>query len=164
MEIREMLKSDWNEVSRIYQDGINTNLATFEGEIPDYQSFDKKHFKECRYVLLDNHKIVAWALLQPISNRKVYSGVAEVSIYVDMKSQGKGYGSYLLHYLIQKSEEHGFYMLQSGIMSNNLKSRKLHQKCGFRLVGEREKIAKDQNGNYRSMVIMERRSQLEKYL
>jgi len=81
--------------------------------------------------------MIGWASLTPVSSRCVYAGVAEVSIYIAQDERGT-----LLTELIQQSEENGIWTLQSGIFAENESSIKLHEKCGFRLVGYREKIVR----------------------
>lgn len=156
--IRPMISTDWENVARIYQQGIDTNLATFESVCPSYEVFDAAHRKTCRFVILLNHQIAGWVALSPVSSRRVYHGVAEVSIYIDDQYKGMGLGFTLLTYLIQCSEQEGIWTLQSGIFENNLASLQLHQKCGFRMIGIRERIAQDQRGIWRNTVQMEKRS------
>lgn len=158
LKIRRMSKDDWTRVSSIYQQGMDTNLATFETTCPSYEAFDQSHVASCRYVIMDDDIVIGWAALSPVSSRCVYRGVAEVSIYVDEANKGKGAGAQLLAYLAEQSEQAGYWTLQAGIMENNTASIRLHEKCGFRTVGYREKIGKDRSGNWRNTVLMERRS------
>jgi L-amino acid N-acyltransferase YncA len=88
----------------------------------------------------------------------VGSGAAEISIYVEPNSQGGGIGKMLLSKLIVASEDANIWTLQSSIISTNTASIRLHQKCGFRLIGYRERIAKDMDGIWRNIVMLERRS------
>jgi len=101
--------------------------------------------------------MLGWTALTPVSSRCVYAGVAEVSIYIGKEERGKGIGKILLTELIRQSEENGIWTLQSGIFAENESSIKLHEKCGFRIVGYREKIGK-KNGVWKDNVLMERRS------
>lgn len=157
-EIREMLPEDGVRVLEIFKQGIEGGNATFDKEVPTWEVWDAKFFKECRFVLEDENEFVqGWAAIQPISARECYKGVAEVSIYLANEIQGKGFGSILLQKLISESEEHGFWTLQSGIFPENVASIKVHEKFGFRKVGFREKIA-EMNGVWRDVVLMERRS------
>lgn len=112
---------------------------------------------ECRIVAGIAGKVLGWAALSPVSSRCVYAGVAEVSIYVSQSSQGKGIGSKLLKSLIEISEQHGYWTLQSGIFPENVASPKLHSKHGFRQVGRRERIGK-MDGVWRDTILLERRS------
>ena len=156
--IRDMTASDWKSVSHIYQKAMDTNNATFQVTAPTWEEFDIAHTQNCRYVILLDGDIVGWVALTPVSKRPVYAGVAEVSIYIDDAFQGMGIGCTLLTYLIEKSEQEGYWTLQSGILRENLASMRLHEKCGFRLVGCREKIGMDQFGVWRDSFLMEKRS------
>ncbi len=161
-QIKEMTEADWPEVSRIYQEGMDTNLATFQSECPTWGEWDSSHLKDCRLVITeDGSEVVGWAALTAVSGRCVYSGVAEVSIYVAQSHRSRGVGKALLLELIYISERGGFWTLQSGIMQENTTSIRLHKSCGFRMVGYREKIGRDRFGNWRNNVLMEKRSENE---
>jgi L-amino acid N-acyltransferase YncA len=159
ISIREMKKADWEAVSKIYQEGIETKTATFQQDVPDYAQWNRDHMKPCRFVASDpSGTIVGWAALTPVSTRCVYQGVAEVSVYVTPHAKGVGIGKALLLHLIEASEQNGIWTLQSSIISSNTASIRLHKKCGFRLIGYREKIAKDMDGIWQNIVLLERRS------
>jgi L-amino acid N-acyltransferase YncA len=157
--IREMKKSDWDAVSNIYKEGIETKIATFQRDAPEYAEWSKEHMKLCRFVAANNDgDVVGWAALTPVSTRCVYQGVAEVSVYVSSSVKGNGIGKSLLLHLIEASEKNGIWTLQSSIISANKASIHLHKKCGFRMIGFREKIAKDMDGIWQNIVLLERRS------
>jgi len=152
-----MRAGDWQAVSRIYAEGINTGFATFEKEIPSYDKWDNAHLEQCRLVACQENEIVGWAALSPVSGRCVYGGVAEVSVYVSKDHRGKGVGKLLLLSLIEASEQAGFWTLQSGIFPENQASIQLHENCGFRLLGKRERVGK-LDGIWKDNVLFERRS------
>ncbi|WP_054636698.1 GNAT family N-acetyltransferase [Thalassobacillus sp. C254] len=152
-----MTEKDWEQVRTIYEEGIATGNATFETNAPAWEKWDEKHARECRLVVRSATAILGWAALTPVSNRNVYAGVAEVSIYISKKSKGMGVGSRLLAALIAESEKQGYWTLQSGIFPENTASLRLHKKHGFREVGRRERIGK-MNGVWRDTVLLERRS------
>lgn len=152
-----MQPQDWPAVHRIYQEGIDAGQATFETSVPSWEEWDASKARACRLVAKEDGTIVGWATLSPVSTRKVYAGVAEVSIYVAKHFQGAGIGTRLLRELITCSEEAGFWTLQAVMFPENEASVTLHRKCGFRLVGTREKIAA-QHGIWRDTILMERRS------
>lgn len=156
--IVEMKRDDWQEVPKIYLEGISTNKATFQTECPNYEDWDKSHVQSCRLIVLYDGKVAGWAALSPVSSRCVYGGVAEVSIYIGEAYRGKGCGKLLLTALCEKSEQAGFWTLQSSIMQDNYASICLHERCGFRKVGYRERIAKDRFGVWRNTVLMEHRA------
>lgn len=156
--IEEMKESDWNEVSQIYLEGINTGIATFQNSIPSFEDWNNGHIKSCRLVAKSEGKVLGFAALSPTSSRPVYSGVAEVSIYIGENHKGLGIGHALMTNIIKLSEENNFWTLQSGIIRENTASIELHKKCGFREIGIREKVAKMDNGVWHDTVLMERRS------
>jgi len=157
MNIQSMVRGDWTEVKRIYTQGIRTKIATFEQESPDWNEWDNNHRSDCRLVAIHKDKVIGWAAISNISERCVYDGVCEVSIYVDSDHRGKGTGDILMQELIEASETSGIWTLQAGIFPENQASINLHKKNGFREVGTREKIGK-MDGIWRDVVLLERRS------
>lgn len=159
MEFKPVTKENFPELLEIYSQGIATNIATFQNDLPIWKDWDNGHLNFCRISLYDNDKMIGWTALSPVSSRCVYSGVAEVSVYVATDARGKGVGQILLNELIKQSEANGIWTLQSGIFAENRPSIKLHENCGFRIVGYREKIGK-KNGDWKDNILMERRSQV----
>lgn len=160
LHIRALLPSDWPAVRGIYQQGIDTGIATFETEVPSWEYWDKKYHQFCRFVTTDQGEVLAWATLAPVSTRPVYRGVAEVSLYVAKEARGKGIGKILLQHLVKASEKAGIWTLQSGIFPENEASIYLHHLVGFRIVGIREKIGQ-LRGVWHDNVFMERRKGVE---
>lgn len=158
IRMRPMQPEDWPAVSDIYRLGIETGIATFERSCPSYEVWDQNHLQSCRPVAVDGNRIAGWAALNPVSKRQVYDGVAEISIYIHPDYRGKGIGRLLLWQLIVESEAAGFWTLQASILDANEASIAIHEHCGFRTVGYRERIARDHNGQWRNTVLMERRS------
>lgn len=159
MEIRAMTPDDWGEVNRIYKEGIDTNQATFETGVPPWDVWDKTYHSFCRIVVENNGKIVGWAALMPVSRRPVYKGVAEVSIYIDKDTRGQGVGLALMNALIEQSEAAGIWSLYSSMFPENEASVALHEKCGFRKIGLRKRIAQH-HGKWRDTLLMEKRSRI----
>ncbi len=164
IEITDMEASDWPAVRAIYLEGIATGLATFEHRAPEWEAWDRSHRADCRLVARAAGqgevpgRVLGWAALSPYSGRAVYSGVAEVSIYVAAEARGIGVGSALLAALVEASETAGIWTLQAGIFPDNPASLALHQRFGFRQVGVRERIGRDVTGRWRDVVLLERRS------
>jgi phosphinothricin acetyltransferase len=153
----EMLPEHWEEVADIYKQGIATGMATFERNVPSWESWDGNHMKECRSIVKKADKVIGWAALSNVSSRCVYGGVAEVSVYVATANRGQGIGEILLRNLIDQSEKTGIWTLQSGIFPENTGSIDLHAKAGFRKIGYREKIGQLE-GVWKDNILMERRS------
>lgn len=102
--------------------------------------------------------MLGWAALSPTSPRAVYRGVGEVSIYVDPAHARRGIGRALLGELIAASERAGMWTITAGIFPENLASVALHESCGFRLMGVRERIGRMPDGRWRDVLMFERRS------
>jgi L-amino acid N-acyltransferase YncA len=101
--------------------------------------------------------VLGWAALAPISDRCAYAGVAEDSVYVAPDAQGRGVGRQLLGALVTGAEQAGIWTVQTGIFPENEGSVRLHQSCGFRVVGVRERLSR-LNGHWRDVLLLERRS------
>ncbi len=144
-------------VQRVYADGIATGQATFETEVPDWDGWDRARLPEHRFVAVLGDDVVGWSALSPTSTRAVYAGVAEVSVYVGAAARARGVGAALLSRLITSSERGGIWTLQSGVFPENVASLALHERLGFRRVGVRERIGR-QDGWWRDVVLLERRS------
>jgi L-amino acid N-acyltransferase YncA len=161
VRFRPLTEADWSQVAEIYRQGIETGNATFETHVPSWDKWNATHIQTCRLVAFIGNEITGWAALLPVSARKVYSGVGEVSIYISNKYQGLKIGSKLLELLILESEKNGFWTLQAGIFPQNKSSLKIHENNGFRIVGYREKIGQ-LNGMWRDTVLVERRTKSSK--
>ena len=157
ISIGPMAEQDWPEVRKIYVQGINTGNATFEKSPPEWEAWDAGHLRACRLVARSADGVVGWAALSPVSSRCVFTGVAEVSVYVAGQARGQGVGKKLLHQLIEDSEREGIWTLQAGIFPENTASVELHKHYGFRVVGTREKLG-SMDGRWRDVLLMERRS------
>ncbi len=159
IRIRPMVADDWECVLLIYLQGIGTGEATFETDAPSWKEWDSSHLRFARLVSVSpgDSQVNGWAALAPVSARSVYSGVAEVSLYVAADCRGKGIGRELLKHLVAESEQNGIWTLQASVFPENTASIALHHSCGFREVGTRERIGR-LNGVWRNTVLMERRT------
>jgi len=157
--IEPLTPGDWEGVRRVYAEGIATGNATFETEAPSWEDWDRAHRPDCRFVAREpDGGLLAWAALSRVSDRCVYGGVAEVSVYVAEDARGRGLGSRLLERLIEASEAAGIWTLQAGIFPENASSIALHQKCGFRVVGIRKRLGRLRD-RWRDVALLERRSE-----
>jgi L-amino acid N-acyltransferase YncA len=155
--IAPLTANHWDGVRAIYLEGIATGNATFQQTAPGWPEWNKSHLPSCRFVAKFESQILGWAALSPVSERCVYSGVAEVSVYVAHAARGTGIGTKLLANLISESEAEGIWTLQAGIFPENTVSLALHTRAGFRIVGIRERLG-SMSGRWRDVVLMERRS------
>jgi len=155
--IVDLRAEHWPEVARIYADGIATGDATFETEVPGWERWDGAHLPRHRFVALRDAGVAGWVAVSAVSDRCVYGGVVEASVYVDERVRGRGVGRRLLERLIVSTEEAGIWTIQTGIFPENEASVRLHERVGFRVVGRRQRLGK-LHGAWRDVLLLERRS------
>lgn len=158
-----MTEADWPAVAAIYREGIATGHATFAEEPPaTWAAWLGGKLASCSLVARADTSILGWAAVSPTSTRACYAGVGEHSLYVAGGARGLGIGAQLLAELVRVSEAAGLWMLQSSIFPENVASRALHARCGFREVGVRDRIALmtygPMAGHWRDTILLERRS------
>ena len=165
LKIHALTAADWPAVAAIYAEGIATGQATFAEAPPeDFEAFAQGKLMGCAVVAREEagRSVMGWATLAKVSGRRVYAGVAEVSVYVAAAARGQGVGAALMLGLIERADAAGVWTLQAGIFPENEASVALHQRYGFRLVGRRERIGKMTHGplagRWRDPVLLERRS------
>lgn len=158
--VRPYKVTDWPHIERITQEGIETGKATFDTSPKPQEKWEQESLSGTRLVAVDDAgTVLGWAALWATSNRCVYAGVAEVSVYVTNAAKGQGIGGLLMKELIERSEEIGIWTIQAGIFDDNIGSIALHEKYGFRLIGRNERIGK-LNGSWRDTLQFERRSDI----
>ena len=156
VRIEPMQSTDWPAVAAIYKEGLDTGHATFETTVPGWESWDAAHLREHRLVARLDGEVVGWVAASPVSTRCVYGGVVEHSVYVAQRARGNGVGRRLLQALIESTEAAGIWTIESGIFPENVASLALHESCGFRRVGIRERLG-EHHGRWRDVVLLERR-------
>ncbi|TDC37340.1 N-acetyltransferase family protein [Micromonospora sp. 15K316] len=145
-------------VLAIYRLGIATGDATFETEPPTWDRFTATRLPGHRWVAVDpTGRVLGWVACSPVSDRCVYAGVVEHSVYVHPDAHGRGVGRTLLEALIASTERAGIWTIQSGVFPENTASLALHTACGFRAVGTRRRIGRH-HGTWRDVTLIERRS------
>jgi len=156
LKVRPFRDDDWPAVRTIYAQGIATGNATFETEVPPFERWAAMHPAEYRFVATHDQEVVGWVAAAPVSDRCAYAGVLEHSVYVDPRRHGQGIGRVLLETLIAHADAGGIWTIQSGIFPENGASLDLHRRCGFRVVGTRERLGQ-LNGRWRDVLLVERR-------
>ncbi|WP_422734399.1 GNAT family N-acetyltransferase [Micromonospora sp. WMMD558] len=142
----------------IYRLGIASGDATFETEPPTWSAFTATRLPGHRWVAVDaSDRVLGWVACSAVSDRCVYAGVVEHSVYVHPDTRGRGVGRALLTGLIASTERAGIWTIQSGVFPENTASLALHAACGFRTVGTRERVGRH-HGVWRDVTLIERRS------
>ena len=150
-----------DEVLAVYQAGLDTGNASFQTEAPDWPAFHAAKLPEHRFVAVaadEDGAVLGWVAVSAISERPVYAGVVEVSVYVRPDAQGGGVGRALLDRLIESTEAAGIWTLQAGIFPENTASIALHERVGFRALCVHAKIGRHGDRGWRDVVRLERRS------
>ncbi|MFJ2621194.1 GNAT family N-acetyltransferase [Glutamicibacter sp. NPDC087344] len=148
-QLEQLTTHHWTQVSRIYQLGIDTGIATFEHTVPAEEKFFTGKIQNLGYVAVtEDQRVLGWIAATPVSTRQAYRGVIEHSVYVDPRFSGQGVANLLLQKLIEQATLHGYWMIQCSVFSVNHPSLSLHQKLGFREVGYRERIAQAATGPF----------------
>ncbi len=156
MKARVATSADSDAVVRIYNQGIEDRIATFETRLRTLQDvqawFDNIH----PLVVVENEQgVIAFASTSAYSSRECYAGIAECSVYVIRNMRQHGAGRLALETLISVAEQAGFWKLVSRVFVDNTASRTLIRKLGFREVGTYYKHAK-LDGVWRDVIIVER--------
>jgi L-amino acid N-acyltransferase YncA len=155
--IDDLTEADWAAVARIFEEGLDA--GTFEEAVPSWEQFDERYLPAPRIVARDGANVLGWATLALVSRRKCYRGVAEDSVYVAASARGRGVGRALLEELLRRADAAGLWTVQAHMFADNTVSRALHEACGFRLVGIRERLAR-KHGVWRDTALLERRSEI----
>jgi L-amino acid N-acyltransferase YncA/DNA-binding transcriptional ArsR family regulator len=157
--IRPMTSADATQVLAIYQAGLDDGEASFETRAPTWEAFDAKLLPAHRHVAADgtSGQVLGWVAASGVSDRCVYQGVVEHSVYVAAAARHRGLGAVLLRTLIGSTEAAGIWTIQSGIFPENTASLRLHERAGFRAVGVRARLGRHR-GRWRDVVLLERRS------
>ena len=155
MTIDDLTEADWPAVSRIFEAGLDQ--GTFEETVPSWEQFDERYLAAPRLVARGGDSVLGWAALALVSRRPCYRGVAENSVYVAADARGRGVGRALLEELVRRADAHGIWTVQAHMFADNAASRALHEACGFRLVGIRDRLAR-KHGVWRDTALLERRS------
>ncbi len=156
MHTRIATPADAAAITRIYNQGIEDRVATFETRP---RSFEDVHswFDSIHPIVLveDGDRIVAFASTSVYRPRACYAGIAEFSVYVERAERGRGAGRLAMDALIAAAEEAGFWKLLSRVFTENTASRALLRSLGFREVGVYEKHGQ-LDGVWRDVLIVER--------
>jgi L-amino acid N-acyltransferase YncA len=156
--IRDAAVADAADIARIYNQGIEDRLATFETGLRTEADIVARMAQATRYPILvaeRDHIIVGWAGLSSYRLRECYAGIAEFSIYLERNARGQGIGRRLLSALLDAARSRGYWKLVSRIFPQNAASRAICKACGFREVGVYEAHGR-LDGQWLDVVIVER--------
>ena len=156
MNARRAIVADAGAIARIYNEGIDDRVATFETRhrtAADVEGwFDDVH---PIVVIEENGEVIAFAATSTYRPRDCYAGIAEFSVYADRRARGKGAGRVAMEALFDAARQAGFWKMVSRVFVENGSSRALLRSVGFREVGTYERHAR-LDGVWRDVVIVEK--------
>jgi L-amino acid N-acyltransferase YncA len=157
MDIRAARAGDADAIAEIYNLGIRERNSTFEtrerepGELAERIASDRNPFLVAE---LDG-RTAGFAATSAYSDREVYAGVAECSVYVHPALRGRGVGTALIAALAEEASRRGFHKLIGKLFASNEASMRLVRRAGFRVVGTHLRHAR-LDGAWRDVVLVER--------
>ena len=157
VRIERMRPGHWPAVRAIYDAGIASGNATLEREVPEWEVWNASHRPDGRFVAVDGDRVLGWIALAPYSGRRVYEGVAWLSVYVAPDAQGRGVGRALMEALVETADEAGIWTLMAGVLPENAASLALHRRAGFRRIGVQRRLGQDATGRWRDVLLLEKR-------
>ena len=155
--IRPAVAADAGAVAAIYNEGIEERIATFETEPRTAADIDAWLSAGERLPLLVAEEagvVVGWARILAYSDRAVYAGVGEVSVYVTAAARGRGLGRRLLEALELSGRELGYWKLTGKLFTENVPSAAMIRRCGWRDVGLHLRHAR-LDGEWRDVLLVE---------
>ena len=156
--IRAARESDAQAIADIYNEGIATRLATFETEpraAGDVGAWLAAGERLPLLVAEEDETVLGWARILAYSDRPVYAGVGEVSVYVTEPARGRGIGRALLEELQRHATELGYWKLVGKLFTANAASAAMVRRCGWREVGMHHRHSR-LDGEWRDVLLVER--------
>ena len=157
MRARAATPADAAAIARIYNDGIDDRVATFETR--HRSAADVEKWFDGRHPLVvvedDGGDVLAFASTSDYRPRDCYAGIAEFSVYAAREARGRGAGRVAMQTLFDAARAAGFWKLVSRVFPENAASLGLLRSIGFREVGTYQRHAR-LDGVWRDVVIVER--------
>ena len=138
--VRRGTVKDVNAITTIFNQGIESGVATLETKLQkETDILAWMEDRDPRYMILvaeeDSGKVCGYVSLNKFNFKSAYTGVADLSIYIEKSNRGQGTGEILLKYVIEEAKKEGFYKLVINVISKNKKALHFYEKIGFSLAG-----------------------------
>lgn len=157
MKTRDAVVADASAIARIYNEGIDDRVATFETR--HRTADDVVQWLGGRHPVVvvedDGGEVIAFAATSAYRPRDCYAGIAEFSVYASRPARGRGAGRMAMEALFAAAREAGFWKLVSRVFVENTASRALLRSVGFREIGIYERHGQLE-GVWRDVVIVEK--------
>jgi phosphinothricin acetyltransferase len=145
--LRDVKISDAARIAEIYNYYIENTIVTFVEEKISVKEMEKRIEdvlqKGYPYIVYEDivsekggeSEITGYAYANTWRSQSAYDITLETSVYLDIRSAGKGLGSILYAELIRRAKKIGIHSLIGVLSLPNDASQKLHAKMGFQLAG-----------------------------
>jgi phosphinothricin acetyltransferase len=161
LQFRNATADDLPRIVEIYNSVIPGRMVTADTEPVTVGSRlkwfnDHEPARRPLWMIADESREIGWVSFQSFYGRPAYNATAEISIYLDEKARGKGYGEKILQHAMNSSERLGIETLLGFIFAHNEPSRKLFKKLGFEEWAHLPRVAK-LDGIERDVIIVGKR-------
>lgn len=160
MKYRLATHDDAEAIRAIYNREVMGSTVTFDlvpRTVDDQLAWMDEHSGAHPAVVAvdDLERVRGFGSLSPYRSRPAYRTTVEDSVYVDGDLRGQGVGRGLLTELVALAETHGFHAVMARIVRGHEASIRLHEACGFGLVGIEREIGR-KFGRWLDVVLMQR--------
>lgn len=158
-EIRDALPEDAPVIASIYNESIVARDSTMQLEQIATSTaeawIEELGQREAILVVEGEDEVVGYGMLKRYSDRGGYRFAAETSVYLRRAYTGIGLGSQLQATLIERGRDYGYHHLAAKLWAANERSRALHQKFGYDLVGIQREVGYVE-GQWRDVAILQK--------
>lgn len=157
VEVRPAAVADADALARIFNQGIEERMATFEtrGQPPD-RFVSMIEIGSLVLAAERDGVVVGWAFVGPYSDpADYYSGVGEATLYVDRAARRTGVGRALLDALAVAAPAHGYHKLVGKLFTTNEPSAAMLRAAGWREVGVHRRHGRLE-GEWKDVLVVEK--------
>ena len=158
--VRDAKLLDIPYITNIYNEGIDDRIATLETSLRDNSEMENwltSRGERYKVIVMEDTEgiVIGWASINIFNSRCCYSGVGDISIYINRNMRGRGLGKVLLNSLFDIARRQDFHKLVLSTFEFNDVGKRLYKKLGFREVGtyENQGIL---DGKFVNITIMEK--------
>jgi phosphinothricin acetyltransferase len=155
VQVRRAKAADAAAIAAIYNQGIEGRGATFQTQPQNPDYFDARIAAGVVGVAESDGRIIGATWSSTYDVAPYYSGVREVTVYVDRESRRRGAGRALVAWLAAQARDDGAYKLVAKVFATNAGSLALFQSCGWRVVGTHERHGRLE-GEWRDVTVVEK--------
>lgn len=156
MKARVASPADAAAIARIYNQGIEGRIATFETRLRTAEDVSRWFDGVHPIVVAEaDGQVVGFASTSSYRPRECYAAIAEFSVYVERSRRARGVGRLMLKMLLAEAAAAGLHKLVSRIFPENTASRAVCRSVGFREVGVYQEHGQLE-GVWKDCVVVER--------